>query len=64
MGGLSWFVQKEPAGAGGLIGKWNFRWREILPQFHMIKYDVNPAKVKLEEMKLLIIAIIVTKVLI
>ena len=64
MGGLSWFVQKEPAGAGGLIGKWNLRWREILPQFHMIKYEVNPAKVNLEEVKLLIIAITVTEVLI
>ena len=64
MGGLSWFVQKEPAGAGGLIGKWNLRWREIMPQFHMIKYEVNPAKVNLEEVKLLIIAIIVTEVLI
>ena len=66
MGGLSWFVQKEPAGAGGLIGKWNLRWREIMPQsqFHMIKYEVNLAKMNLEEVKLLIIAIIVTEVLI
>ena len=55
---------KRASSGRELVGKWNLRWREIMPQFHMIKYEVNPAKVNLEEVKLLIIAITVTEVLI